>query len=155
MPQDDLAEVRELARQKVAGFSACLEERAVAINKVNPDLSPIQCWRNERGGGVRLDRAVLSYWTEFDTVPQPASYPRPWDFMRKGHYLHVMFFRDHKGINDQELWLKLPLEPIESAWVMTVHYSRDGGFEQPSQVESRTRLSIPMKSARIAKQSGT
>jgi hypothetical protein len=97
----------------------------------------MQCWRDERGGGARLGRATLSYRTYFDTVPSPASYPRPWDLMRKGHYLHVMFFRDQKSINEQELWLELPLEPIENAWVMIVQFSRYGAFEQPSQFESQ------------------
>jgi hypothetical protein len=113
------------------------------------DLSPIQCWREEGVGGqrrqaevvggARLDRVALSYWTEFDTVPRPAfQRPRPWDLMRKDHYLHVMFFRDRKSIDDQELWLKLPLEPFESAWVMTVRHTRDAVYGQTEQFESQT-----------------
>ncbi|MDF0673284.1 MAG: hypothetical protein P0120_02920 [Nitrospira sp.] len=149
VPKDDLAEVREIARQKVAGFSACLEKRAVAISSVNADLSPIECWREEgvggqrrraeMVGGARLDRVVLSYWTEFDTVPRPAfQSPRPWDLMRKGHYLHIMFFRDRKSIDDQELWFKLPLEPFESSWVMTVQHMREAVYGQTAQSESQT-----------------
>lgn len=149
VPKDDLAEVRDIALQKVAGFSACLEERAVAISHMNADLSAIECWRNEgvgarwrraeSVGGARLNRVVLSYWTEFDTVPRPAvQSPRPWDFMRKGHYLHVIFFRDRKRIDDQELWFKLPLEQFESAWVMTVQHTRDAVYGQTETSESQT-----------------
>ncbi len=147
VPRDDLAEVREIARQKVAGFSACLEERAAVISSLNADLSPIKPWREEGVGGQHrqeavvggacLDRVTLTYRILFDAFPSPDyRIRRCWDRMPKGYYLHIMFFRNRRAVD--ELWFKLPLNRLERAWVMTVQVLCDGGFEQPSRLESQT-----------------